>query len=833
MRFDDCIASALSQGNLDPDLAAEAQRVYRDRVTRYTEAGQPQSAAEMMANDDVLEGIIAETRAKRHASLRQLETMAEMDVRYQGAHLDPDRILKDVEIAESQRVHIERSFMANIADALQQFSTNVIGQVRNRAALLDVLRELHGQDTGNANAKALAAAIRDTQEKARGMFNALGGDIGKLADYGVRHTHHAQKIAEAGFDAWFAKLYDGKMLDWSRIINHDTGKPFAVKAGANPLRADAERFLKDVFDNITTGGWQDRSPSMALVGKSIAGRRAEHRVLHFKDGDAWLDYNDLFGTQNPFDAVIGDLRGMARDISLMRNFGPNPKMGLNYALQVIEKQAATMAGEPRQVAKARRVNTRKAAKARTMLRLMTGENNVPVSEFWASFFAGTRNLLTAAQLGGAPLSTVTDWVSARLAAKAVGLNPNSHTQAMIRTMAQGVTQQQARELGFIMDTWFNTGASSARLMGDVWSPELTSRITNSVLRLNGLSFLTDRSRVAVQAAFGSDMAAMAGQSFDELPERLRNFMASRRIGPREWDAVRAPEAMHTDPVGGRHINPHWFAEHTTLPREEAEDIAIRWGGLVNDHMEMAIPTASLRGRATLLGDARPGTFLGELGKSGFMYKTFMFSQIFNQMRRIAELDGGPATKAAYVAQYVAYMTVAGALAVQLKEVARGRDPRPMDEQKFWAAALVQGGGTGILGDFFYSNTSRAGGNIQQTLAGPVAGVVGDIGVAVASNIDRAIDPEKEMLIGRDIANLARRYNPLGTFQPLLPVPLRLAMERLIWDKLQLALDPEAPQQFRQSMRKAERDYSTEYWWLKGETGPRRGPNLGNALGAGP
>lgn len=833
MRFDECIESAMNAGTLDAELGREAQRVYRERVTRYTDAGQPRQAAEMMANDDALAGIIAETRAKRHASLNQLELMARNEAKYAGAHKDPDRILKDIEFAESERKSIERGFMSNIADALQEFAPNVVGQVRNRAQLFDVVRELHGTNTGNPSAKQLAEAIRNTQEKARSMFNALGGDIGKLADYGVRHTHHAQKIAEAGFDAWFEKIYTGKMLDWSRIINHDTGKPFAVTVNANPLRADAEDFLREVYANITTGGWVDRSPSMALIGKSLAGRRAEHRVLHFKDGDAWLDYNEAFGTQNPFDAVLNDLRGMARDIALMRSFGPNPKMGLNHALQVIKKQAMTETGEAKALNKMRKVNEQKAAKARVMLRMMTAEANVPVSEFWASFFAGTRNLLTAAQLGGAPLSTTTDWVSARLAAKAVGLNPNSHTQGMIKTLIGGVTPQQAREMGFIFDTWFNTGASSARLMGDIWSPELTSRITNSVLRLNGLSLLTDRSRVGIQAAFGSDMAGLADKAFEDLPERLRNFMTSRRIGQREWDAVRAPEAMHTDPSGGRHINPHWFAEHSSLPKAEAEDIAIRWGALVNDHMELAIPTASLRGRATFVGETRPGTFIGELARSGVMYKTFMFAQIFNQVRRIAELDGGAWTKAGYIAQYITLMSIAGALAVQLKEVARGRDPRPMDDPKFWAAAVIQGGGTGILGDFFYSSTSRAGGNIQQTLAGPVAGIVGDLGTAVASNVARALDPEKETVIGRDVANLVRRYNPLATFQPPIPVPTRLAMDRLLWDKLQLALDPEAPQQFRQSMRKAEREMGTKHWWLKGETAPRGAPNLGNILGGGP
>ncbi len=832
MKLDDCIQRAIDAGEVDRDLGAKAQKHYRELVQRYVDGGNPRQVAEMQAADEAVESITKGMKSRRHATLQQLDTMRRNEARYANAHEDPDRILKDMEIVQSEQKALERGFMAAIADALAEFKTNVIGQVRNRAMLKDVIRELHGEASGNANAKAIADAIRATQERARAMFNALGGDIGRLDDWGVRHTHHAGKIEAEGFDGWFARLYDGKMLAWDRIVNHDTGKPFAVAKGARPLRADAERFLSEVYDSITKRGWTDRSPSMAVAGRGIVASRAEHRVLHFANADAWMDYNEAFGTQNPFDAIVGHFRGMARDIALMRGFGPNPKMGLNHALQVIERGHTLAKGDAATHTRWKNVNNRKGKTAQVMMRILTGEANVPHSGFWASFFAGTRNILTAAQLGGAPLSTTTDWISVRLAAKAVGLNPNTATQAMIRTLATGMTPKQARDMGFIFDTWFDTGASQARFMGDIWAPEITARITSTVLRLNGLAFLTDRSRVAVSAAFGSDMADLADKTFGELPKELQNFMASRRIGAREWDAVRDPAVIHTDPTGGRHVNAEWFRVHTSLPAAEAEDIAIRWGALVQDHMELSIPTASLRGRATILGDAKPGSVGGELLRSAFMYKSYALSQLFNQVRRVAELDGGPATKGIYVVRYAAFMTLAGALAVQLKETAKGRDPRPMDNWTFWKASAAQGGGFGIFGDFFSSSTSRAGGGFAETATGPVGGLVGDVLRAVASNSDRLTEG-KPILIGRDLVNLARRYNPLATFQPPLPVPTRLALDRILWDQLQVLLDPEAETEWRKAERRLNREFGTQSWWRRGEIAPRRGPDPSNALGGTP
>jgi hypothetical protein len=838
MKLDDCIQRAIDAGEVDRDLGTKAQAHYRELVQRYSDGGTPRPQAEQLAADEAIESIIKGHKSRRHATLQQLDTMRRNEARYEGAHLDPDRILKDVELAQSEQKALERGFLSAISDALTTFATNPLGMVRNRAMLKDVIRELHGQASGNATAKAMADAIRATQERARAMFNALGGDIGKLDDYGVRHTHDGNKIAAEGFDGWFGRLWDGKMLDWHRMIDHDTGKPFTATPGGRPNRKAAERFLKEVYESITSRGWTDRSPSMAMGGKGLVATRAEHRVLHFRDGDAWMDYNELFGTQNPFDAIIGHFRGMARDIALMRQFGPNPKMGLNHAIQVIEKQAAEATGAPLDLKRMRDINSAKGKKAKVMMNILTGEANVPHAASWAAFLAGTRNLLTAAQLGGATLSTTTDWASARMAAAAVGLNPNSHTQAMIRTLAKGMTPQQARDMGYIFDTWADSGAAQARFMGDIWSPEITNRITNAVLRLNGLAFITDRARVAVSMAFGSDLADLAGKAFDDLPQNLQNFMASRRIGAREWDAVRDPAAIYTDPTGGRHINAEWFRVHTSLPEAEAQDIAIRWGALVSDHMEMAIPSASLRGRATLLGDAKPGSLPGEFMRSGpGMYKSFLFSQLFGQIRRVNEMQGGPGTKAVYVAQYVAMMTIMGALSLQLKEIAKGRDPRPMtgddllsmETGKFWGAALLQGGGIGIFGDFFASNTSRAGGGLAETVGGPIVGLIGDVGRTVVNPFARLAEG-KDPLIGRDVSNLVRRYNPLATFQPPIPVPTRLALDRILWDQLQYHLDPEAEQQWRDYERRIVRDTGTRSFWRRGEVAPDRVPALSNVIG---
>jgi hypothetical protein len=170
------------------------------------------------------------------------------------------------------------------------------------------------------------------------------------------------------------------------------------------------------------------------------------------------------------------------------------------------------------------------------------------------------------------------------------------------------------------------------------------------------------------------------------------------------------------------------------------------------------------------------------------------------------------------------LTVLGAVAVQLKELAKGRDPRPMDGKAFWLAAIFQGGGLGIFGDFFSSETSRAGGGLAETIAGPVAGLAGDVIGAGASNIQRAAEGE-DILLGRDVANLVRFNTPVASSLWY----TRLAFDRMVFDELQRFLDPEAEAVWRRQERQRQRDFGSRSWWERGERLPARRPDLRNAL----
>ncbi|MBW4972076.1 hypothetical protein KZZ08_00505 [Roseovarius mucosus] len=820
----DCLQRAVDAGELDSIRADQAKSEFDQLVERYEQA-MPRHQAEQTAAIHLREATQRSQRSRRHAVLTQLQSMVRLKSLIEGAP-DPALALRNlIEYSEGAGFTGEsiqtlseamiKSVNGGMADTLAATRRNLIGNSRDPALLSDIIRELHLEDTGKPRAKELAAAVRHQQKRLRQMFNAHGGDIGDLADFGVSHSHDVAALRKAGFDKWSEAVF--ARIDWSRIVDTRTGQPFAA-AGAAPARADVDAFLTDVWEGITKRGWHKREASMAVGGKAIYNRRAEARVLHFKTGSDWLEYNKEFGTSDPFSAMVAGLHGLARDVAMMRVLGPNPRLGLEYAAQVAEKRVAGDTAQEIRVKK-------QAGLARTMLAHVDGSVNNTDAEGWARFFSNTRKIITSQKLGSAILSAVSDTATISVAARMVGMNPANVLSRATRLMASNATRQTAARMGYVADTLADAGSAAARFTGDTVSGELAERLSGFTIRASGLSFWTDMNKLAFQMEFAGFMADNAPRAFDAIDEPLRRIFEQRGISAADWDLLRNPETLFVTDSGADFLSPfHWLEHQTTVPRAEAEGLALRLQMAIEEQLERAVPSASIEGRARFVGNTQPGTIPGELLRSSTMFKSFALSLTLGQYRRFMAIPT-PMGRAKYAAAISTGLFVTGALALQLKEVAKGRDPRPMDSLAFAGAAALQGGGLGIFGDFLSAETNRFGGGFAQTLAGPVVDFASSVANPILSNASRAATGEDTML-GRDAANFIRFNTPVASSL----WPTRVAFDRLVADQLQLFLDPSAEELWRRQERQRERDFGTGIWWDRASPVPTRAPDIANAFG---
>lgn len=836
----DCIQRAIDFGEIDRQRGIAMVAEFDQLVARYRTA-MPLAQARARAAADLKEANKAKTARRRHVVLNQLQAMARLRQTVLTAK-DPAAAIKSLleynplagSKAESVRSLSEAyvsSINGAIREALEKTGTNVVGNSRNAKLLQNLIRELHDEATGDTLAKTLAATVRAQQQRMRRAFNSYGGDIGQLADFGVSHAHDAGQLRLKGYDAWSQKIHG--LLAWDRIIDNSTGKPFAAK-GAIPDPADVQAFLNDVYDGIITRGWDDRDPSLSMGGRALANQRAEHRVLHFRDGTAWIDYNRDFGTSDPFSAMIGGLHGLAGDVALMRVLGPNPRTGLQYAIQVAEKRAA----DQRDAKLSDRV-TRAGTAALAMLAHQNGSANIPHNVTVARFFGGVRSTLTGIQLGTAVLSSVTDAATITAAAQTIGMSATNVLSRSVQLMASEATRETAARMGYVAETLADSGSTMARYFGQTFGTGLPDRMASFTLRATGLSFVTDTRKIAFQMEFAGHLADMGNKAWSDVDPRTRMMLERRGITAADWDLMRDPATRFypkAEGMGGNggpaldgpdFMTPHyWLETQTKLPRVEAEGLAMRWQMAIQEQLEMAIPSASLEMRAFVQGTAEPGSISGEFLRSVMSYKSFSLSLMLNQYRRFAEADSWGQNRWSYAAKLSTLLIITGGLAIQLKELAKGNDPRPMDKGKFWIAALLQGGGLGIFGDFFNASQSRTGGGFAEVAAGPVFGLADDVFKPVIANSVAAMRGDNTFF-GRDAANFVRQNTPFASSAWY----LRTAYSRLVADNLQAFLDPEAELIFRRKVKKMAKDYGTQpFIPMRGSGDGLRMPDLSNALG---
>jgi len=135
-----------------------------------------------------------------------------------------------------------------------------------------------------------------------------------------------------------------------------------------------------------------------------------------------------------------------------------------------------------------------------------------------------------------------------------------------------------------------------------------------------------------------------------------------------------------------------------------------------------------------------------------------------------------------LAQLIVTSTLMGYASMALKDLAKGRTPRDptksgADAAKIVLAAMVQGGGAGIYGDFLFGAASRFGSGTIESLAGPTLSTAG-----------RVVDLYHRALQGDDFA--ARAFNEALNNTPFVNLfYTRAALNYLVFYRLQETMNP--------------------------------------------
>lgn len=680
----------------------------------------------------------------------------------------------------------------------------------NPAMTADVVREVFkGADghTGNKVAKAGAQAWLDTIEKMRVRFNAAGGDVGRL-DYGyIGQAHDTVKIQNVTPDAWADKVLP--LVDRQRYLNED---------GSMMNTAQVKQMLVAAHATLASEGANKAEPGQFKGTGARANSGSQHRVLHFKDGDAWMEYMKDFGEGSLYDSMLGHVGAMARNIGLVERYGPNPEQTFRVQADIAERADVRGSAKNRSFG-----NTPEA-----YWNILSGKTSSPENNFVGQVGQDVRNLQTSAKLGGAVITSLTDvgTIAATLhydrlpyfdMMKNLGKNLDKDHKEFLR--AHGVI---AESLTSTMNRW----------TGDHMTNGLTGRVANSVMKMSFMNAWTDGLRSAFSATMMQGFAKKVGKSWSQLDEWDQHLMTRKGITEEDWNII--SKAEPTERNGSKYLT----RDSIMATGDGAEVAATKWMAFVSDEAQFAIINPDMATRAIATGGGMPaGTIKGEAMRSFMQFKSFPTAMITRHWGRIFDtpqgLEGAPTgfgaktesgaaiNRMAVMAGLNVSLMMLGAIVLQEKAILGGKDPYDMTQPKFWAKALGQGGGLGYVGDFITkdpteqrgSNFEQAGGVVLGPAGGAVAGLAGDL---VLTNMWEAAK-------GKDTHAAAEALRWTNSQLPYTGLwQVRGAWDHFFIHNAQEAVNPGYLGRMRS---RAMKDWGQDYWWAPGETTPDRAPDF--------
>jgi hypothetical protein len=666
----------------------------------------------------------------------------------------------------------------------------------------DLVAEIFANGKGgtqNTLAQQGARAWLDTIEGMRTRFNDAGGDVGKL-DYGyLPQPHDSARIRQAGADAWAAKTLG--LLDRKQYLNAD---------GSRMNDAQVLDLLRSAHETLATDGMNKQTPGQFKGPGAKANAGSESRVLHFKDGQAYLDYNAAYGMGGMYDAMIGHIGGMARNIGLVERMGPNPNQQFRLQLDLAAR------------ADGGKLQRSFGNKPQAYWDIISGNSGASDSARLAQVGQHIRNIQTFGKLAGAVISSITDLSTMMVT---TGYNKLSYWELLKNTATAGGKEAKdfANAHGMIADSMIS---DLNRWQGENIANNWSGRMANSTMKLSLMNAWTDTMRRGFSMTMMAGMGKLSKTEWGKLTEFDRAHLGRKGITEADWQVVNAADL--TEYRGQAMLTPEAIA---ASGHPDANQVTAKILGFITDESEYAVMNPDIATRAIQTwGGQQAGTGVGELARATMQFKSFPIAMISRHWRRILDnkqsLDGAPvlANKAAYTAALAVTTAALGGVVFQLKQIKDGKDPVDMTTAKFWVRAIAQGGGAGFMGDIILGDTTQDRGQLDSVgrlLLGPSFGSLADIYELTKGNAD-------EMIAGKDTHAGAEALRFSRSHLPYVNLWYgKAALDHLLLHSVQENLSPGYLDRLRS---KAQKDWEQGYFWAPGDSVPDRAPDIGKAFG---
>jgi len=764
--FERCVNEALAQNRLSKDVAQA-----------ILDSDDPNQAI-----DDVLGNLTRQKRETAIQAVRISQAYDSVKSHPQGMSAGITALMtkdprgnakyKNVELLAK---YYEGEFHGMNAEALAKFRSRMFGIEQDEEELTKFLKAIYREDVDDPEIKGMADAWHKTAERMRVLFNSRGGSISKNERWLMPQRHDQASIKKAGVETWKETIRD--LLDRQYMVD-EAGRPLNDK--------QFEIALDAVYETISTGGLNKaKGLSVPRLGKKLSRKGGEKRFLYFKDANSWMKYQNRFGRGNVFDALTDYINMMANDIAVMETLGPSPSGTFDFLLNKAKLEEDLTGPQE--------------AFNNAVFKVAAGQVNSGELTGLADGLEATRNVVTSVTLGGAFLSAISDVGFMFITSRMNKISPWKAIQQQLALMRPD--NEADRIFGTRLGLTAENAArqTAANRYADTYGTGKAAKLAEGVMRASGLEAWTNAGRKAFGMEFSALLADNFQKSFANLETGIQDAFGRYGITEQDWDVFRKqpPLMLRGAP----------YADMT-------QEGGVKFHQMVLSETDFAVPTPDARVRAvTTMGTSR-ATVSGMGIRTIMQLKSFPITILMGHGMRIAYQDTA-GKKLQYFGGLMAITTILGGVTLQAKDLAAGREPRPIldsegSPEKFIGAAMLQGGGLGIFGDFLFSDQNRFGSGPTSTLLGPTGDLINRATKLTLGNIQEAYKGE-ETHIFSETMDFTERYTPdIWQIQTL---------KNAMFDQLELMADPDAQRKYNRIMRNRMRDYDQGYWWEPGEPLP--------------
>lgn len=694
---------------------------------------------------------------------------------------------------------------------LVDFYTNIkggLGIFTDQELVQKIVRERFGENTGDALAKKISDKMGDVFETMRDRFNRNGGDIGDLGNkFGLPQTHNLEKIVKEGKEQWVNDVLPDQ--DVSMFVHED---------GSYYSQQEIRSLLEYTYDTLSSDGANKIEVGRQATGggtSKVTNRHGESRVLHFKDADAWLRYQNKYGGLPLVDLVEAHINGLSKDIAMVENLGSNPKT----ALKILMDAAAKKDWE-------KGIDENKTKSSRKRIETMFDEfsgGNSPQSQVLANLGLAYRSMNVASMLGGTTIASLADQATI---AKNASVHDLSYRKAFGELIGQLNPANKAdRELAHSL------GLATEEMLGSIarWSDDgltstygkseklarISSGVATQVMRVSFLNALTSASKVGFTKLLMEKYGRLSrSKAWNDLDVQDRELLSNTGLDERAWQVFQLAEPV-VDRKGNQLMSARSIYEIPDEkltafgdPKQVKDQVASQLQAHLLDEQGMAVIEAGLRERTWMTVGAK-GTITGEVFKGLMQFKSFSASFLMRQGSRTMAQEGLKG-KAAYAIPLMVSMTLLGGLVVQLREILNGNDPQtiydsndPKKATSFFMRSVVAGGGLPVLGDILVAGADTSGRDANSFVSGPLGSDFTSLLGLTVGNLTQ-YNEGKDTNFGNEAFKFVKGKIPAQNLWYT-----KAAINRMFFDEIQ---DTIAPGYREKALRKAERQQDRERYW---------------------